>query len=249
MNFSDYIVYVDESGDHGVNSINPEYPIFCLAFCIFKKSEYIEQIVPEMQRLKFKYWGHDAVVLHEHDIRKPNTVEGFQEQEHYKILFNKKIKNALLADISNFIENAPFEIITTVIDKKKHKDTGRNPYEKALAICLATLQSYLYKNKDSGKISVIFESRGKVEDFELKEEFKNICNSICNIKDFSMIKFEMIFVKKSANCTGLQIADLVARPIGLKNLKPEQENRAYKTIEKNKIYTIISDDYIKTKDP
>ena len=30
--FSDYIVYVDESGDTGDD---PEFPVFCLAFCIF----------------------------------------------------------------------------------------------------------------------------------------------------------------------------------------------------------------------
>jgi hypothetical protein len=29
---SDYIVYVDESGDHGLVSVDPEYPVFVLAF-------------------------------------------------------------------------------------------------------------------------------------------------------------------------------------------------------------------------
>ena len=35
--FSRYIVYADESGDHGPASL--EYPIFVLAFCIFDKEE------------------------------------------------------------------------------------------------------------------------------------------------------------------------------------------------------------------
>lgn len=35
--FSDYIVYVDESGDHSLDSINSEYPLFVLSFCIFRK--------------------------------------------------------------------------------------------------------------------------------------------------------------------------------------------------------------------
>lgn len=33
MSFSDYIVYVDESGDHG--PVSSDYPVFVLAFCIF----------------------------------------------------------------------------------------------------------------------------------------------------------------------------------------------------------------------
>ena len=73
MSFSDYIVYVDESGDHGLENIDPEYPLFVLAFCIFKKADYISQIVPALQDIKFRYWGHDAVILHERDFRKvPN---------------------------------------------------------------------------------------------------------------------------------------------------------------------------------
>lgn len=33
--FSDYVVYVDESGDHSLASIDPDYPVFVLALCIF----------------------------------------------------------------------------------------------------------------------------------------------------------------------------------------------------------------------
>ncbi len=43
--FSDYVVYVDESGDHSMESVNPSYPIFALAFCIFHKRYYCETVV------------------------------------------------------------------------------------------------------------------------------------------------------------------------------------------------------------
>ena len=33
--FSDFMVYVDESGDHSLTSIDKSYPIFALAFCVF----------------------------------------------------------------------------------------------------------------------------------------------------------------------------------------------------------------------
>lgn len=68
--FSDYIVYADESGDHGLVSIDPEYPVFALTFCIIRKENYIDVVDPALQRFKFKFWGHDAVVLHKHEIRK-----------------------------------------------------------------------------------------------------------------------------------------------------------------------------------
>jgi hypothetical protein len=62
MPFSDYIVYVDESGDHSLQSVDPNFPVFSLVFCIFKKSDFVETVVPVVQRLKFDFWGHDAVV-------------------------------------------------------------------------------------------------------------------------------------------------------------------------------------------
>ena len=35
--FSDYVVFVDESGDHSLVSVDPSYPVFVLAFAIFEK--------------------------------------------------------------------------------------------------------------------------------------------------------------------------------------------------------------------
>ncbi|SMN00814.1 FIG00696983: hypothetical protein [uncultured Candidatus Thioglobus sp.] len=39
--YNDYIIYVDESGDHGMSNINKYYPVFVLVFCIFKKTDYL----------------------------------------------------------------------------------------------------------------------------------------------------------------------------------------------------------------
>jgi hypothetical protein len=37
VDYSDYIVFADESGDHGLTSIDPEFPVFALVFCVFEK--------------------------------------------------------------------------------------------------------------------------------------------------------------------------------------------------------------------
>ncbi len=66
----DYIFYADESGDHSLITIDPSYPTFALSLCGFKKTEYCSRIVPNFLRFKFKYFGHDSVVLHEREIRK-----------------------------------------------------------------------------------------------------------------------------------------------------------------------------------
>jgi len=51
--------------------------VFVLAFCVVRKSTYIDNIVPAFQRLKFGFWGHDSVVLHSHEIRKEHGTSIF----------------------------------------------------------------------------------------------------------------------------------------------------------------------------
>jgi hypothetical protein len=70
MTFSDYLIFADESGDHGLSTIDPQFPVFALVFCMVAKNEYLNRIVPAIQKLKLDFWGHDQIILHEHDIRK-----------------------------------------------------------------------------------------------------------------------------------------------------------------------------------
>ncbi len=46
------------------------------------------------------------------------------------------------------------------------------------------------------------------------------------------LPFELVMIPKASNSTGLQIADLVARPVGIKVLRPTQPNRAYDIVAK-----------------
>ena len=57
MEFSDNIVYADESGDHSLTSINPEHPVFVLAFCLVHKPTYIDGIVPAFQTAQVRFLG------------------------------------------------------------------------------------------------------------------------------------------------------------------------------------------------
>ena len=47
-------------------------PYSFLTFFIFRKDHYANAVVPQVQTFKFEHFGHEIVVLHEHDIRKQN---------------------------------------------------------------------------------------------------------------------------------------------------------------------------------
>lgn len=109
-----------------------------------------------------------------------------------------------------------------------------NPYHIALGFCLETLYEFLQeKQQHEKKTHVVVECRGKKEDNELELEFRRICDG--NNRLSSTLPFDVLFADKKAMSSGLQLADLVARPIGLKILRPNQENRAFDVL-KRKFY-------------
>jgi len=225
MEFSEYIIYVDESGDHNLLSNNPNYPIFSLAFCIFKKADYLHNVVPRIQELKFNWFGHDAYVLHEREIRKreaPFNAVGSKEQH-----------TAFLKEIGKIVADAPMTVVASVIDKDKHKAQyvdPANPYSLALQFCMERTTKFLQEQGQDDKLThIVVEKRGLQEDKDLELEFRRICDGANYLGRIDCL--DMLFVDKKANSSGLQLADLVARPIGLSVLKPDQPNRAFDVIK------------------
>jgi hypothetical protein len=227
--FSKYIVYVDESGDHGMQTVDDQYPLFVLAFCVFHKRHYSEQVVSALEKFKFNYFGHDQVILHENEIRK--------EKGAFTIFRNREQKFQFLDELTGIIEHSNFILISCVIDKRslrKQADMDSNPYHLALGFCLEALYEFLLeKEQHEKKTFVVVECRGKKEDDDLELEFRRICDG--NNRLNKSLPFEVLFSDKKAMSSGLQLADLVARPIGLNVLRPEQENRAFDVL-KRKFY-------------
>lgn len=229
---SDYLIFADESGDHGLVSIDEQFPVFALVFCIVRKQDYVEQIVPAMQRLKMAYWGHDQVILHEHDIRK--------EKGSFALLrTDRELREGFMNELTDLISAAPMQVIASVIDKhalKSRYTTPYNPYEVALLFCLERALGTLRARGETGKRAhVLFESRGRQEDAELELEFRRICDNGggwgYRQVDFRQMQFAHLFVDKRSNSTGLQLADLVARPLALRHLRPGQSNRALQALD------------------
>jgi len=221
---SNFVVYVDESGDHGMQTLDPNYPIFVLAFCIFYKKHYSEKVVTALEKFKFNNFGHDIIILHEREIRK--------ETGPFKFV-NADAKWRFVHELSNIIDRSNFILVSCIIDKKKLTDRmaeADNPYHLALAFCLETLHDFLAeKNQSEKKTHVVFECRGKKEDRDLELEFRRVCDG-ANRKGIQL-PFEIILADKKANSSGLQLADLVARPIGMNFLRPDQQNRAFDVLK------------------
>lgn len=221
---SDFIIYVDESGDHSLESIDPEYPVFVLSFCIFRKNDYATRVTPAIRQLKFATFGHDMVVLHESDIRRKKGA--FSR-------LSKEPREAFLNSLTDIIGAANFQLVAVVIDKRKLKDRYNkpaHPYNLAMEFGLERIYRLLKGTGQHNALTyIVCEARGPKEDAELELEFRRIRDGANYFHH--PLPFDLIIADKRANSEGLQLADLTARPIGLTVLRPEQANRAAEILE------------------
>jgi hypothetical protein len=229
LKYSDYVVYVDESGDHSLESVNPRFPVFVLAFCLFQKSHYANIVTPAVRMLKFDTFGHDMVVFHEYEIRKKRG---------YFQFLSKEPREKFMEELSGIIAKSDFTLIPVVIDKHALKESKQIPsdiYHLAMKLGLEQLHHVLKSFGQNGITHVVFEARGRKEDAELELEFRRICD-----RDNSFgvpLPFKIVVADKKTNSEGLQFADMVARPVGLSVIRPEESNRAVRILER-KFYQI-----------
>lgn len=218
--FSKYIVYVDESGDANWKAAK-EFPILCVNYCLFEKEYYLETLVPKFNRLKFRYWGNDNIVLHERDLRKSDKIVDGAIRSKYERLRGERRK-AFMSELTALVDDAEFKCFCVVVDKPMVPEKYKvfDPYHISLSRGFRQIETYLrvHAPDELGKdIHIIFEKRGKDDDAALSRAYQQIIlqGSLINpmpIYQFSRFRLELM--DKKSNSTGLQIADLTARPIG-----------------------------------
>lgn len=224
--FGDYLVFVDESGDHSLTSINLYYPVFVLAFVIIKKTDYIQQVCRNLQEFKMRHWGHDEIVLHEHEIRKP--------RDDFSFLLIRPRRERFQTELTALMQELPATIVSVIIDKHsfsaRHKEAQPGMvYDFAMETGMnAVFQFLTTQGQSARRTPIVVECRGRKEDKELELTFRRFCDAT-NLQPRSL-PLDLVMVPKTANSAGLQLADLVARPIGLHHLRPQQPNRAYEII-------------------
>ncbi len=94
-----------------------------MALCVFHKRHYAEKIIPAVEKLKFNYFGHDSVVLHENEIRK--------QKGEFAFLSHLPTRKAFMARLASIMEASNFVLIACVVDKtrlSRSEGANSNPY-------------------------------------------------------------------------------------------------------------------------
>jgi len=220
---SNYLVFVDESGDHHLNKYPKDYPMFVLAFVIISKDEYCDHLLPKFSRLKLNYFPDVSTIFHEREIRKA--------EKRFTFLTEAKMRKSFQEDLTALMTEIDYKVAAVAIKKeegKKQSMLTEDLYEIGVKHGLAKLEEFLKRQNDFNYTTITFESHAysidgyRQADEQLYKYFKETAH-----KNFG-IEIHI----KSAGGLGLQFADMIARPIGIHILRPEQSNRAWDIIKK-----------------
>lgn len=228
------ILFLDESGDHSLVKIDKQFPIFCLAGCIFDEAEYQQNSKAKIDAFKIRYFNKSDIILHSRDIRKCEPP--------FNILLNKNTKQSFYTDLNNLMSELPYTILASVILKENLKNQYHdpaNPYALSLEFIMERFLFFLEESNNVGYISV--ESRDPKANTDLLAAFTETINNgswgsdpfqkHVTAERFQRKIQKMVFVTKQQNENGHQIADLVAYPIAKYGLDPNKHNPAFEVIK------------------
>jgi len=237
-----YYLFLDESGHHGLKTVKQEYPILLLCGCIIEKTYYEKIFIPNVNKLKQKYFKTNDIILHSRDIRK--------WQYAFKVLGDPKLRNDFYNDLDKLILQTEFTVISSAVLKDKlinlYGPQANNPYDLSLTFVLERTV-FLTDRFKCGKVEVIAEARGKNEDAKLHDQYQIILSNgtqYVNSNRFIERFTDIDFRKKEANIIGTQLCDLIAYPLANYVLYPERENLAFRIINPKMYRQFPKDDFL-----
>ncbi len=206
------VLFLDESGDHDLINIDPDYPVFVLAGCIMYL-DYHDRIARSLiNAYKSELFESTDIILRTADItRNRGPFERLKEPEFRQSFYEKT--NRLMSELD-------YMVIAAVIDKNSHKrrygSMAMDPYFYSLEVVLERFVFELDDRNDVGK--VMAESRSKYLDTQLDLAYKALIAGGTRFLEPARIKRRIVhdleIHQKQENIPGLQVADLVASPIG-----------------------------------
>lgn len=219
----EFLVFLDETGDHSMQHIDKQYPIFALGAMICQTDKYINVINPSFDRFKYEFFNKRHVILHSTDIRR--------SRYDFKNLLNPEFRNRFFQDLNSIIYSAPFVFIVSLVDKIEHTEQyidPDNPYDLTLSFIMERAFFLIRKRYPNAKCRFVAESRDHKENNKLSETFNSYKQNGTGFIRPEELDFitNLDFVSKKENETGHQIVDLCLYPLARTYLK----NKCHKSL-------------------
>lgn len=201
MENSDYILFLDESGQTKAN------PYLLLGGIIISRTNYKNFLIPSMQETK-SILGNSNIVFHYTNMLK--------KQKDFKMMCsNGDICTRFWDSLRNSINSVDFKIITAFTNikeyLKEYPQLCHDAYELLFSCIINNYIHFLTKNNARG--SIVFEAREETQNRKIQKHYFDILQNGTNIYMPDAIDKYITttsFTVKEENSIGLQLADIVA---------------------------------------
>src|SRR6266508_4130237 len=106
------VMFLDESGNHGLVKIDLQYPVFVLGG-IITEVDYAEQVIdPRIRQFKLDLFGRDDLILHTSDISRNRS--GFER------LQEPAFRRRFYGDLNRLMRELDYIVVACVIKKDSH---------------------------------------------------------------------------------------------------------------------------------
>ena len=217
-------VFIDECGAHS-RKAKEKFKAFCLAAVIIRDS-VLQEVDRKWKRWKHYYLGSANKQVHEPDIR-------WRNRSFWCGGDRAKCAKAIKS-LDRVLDRLDFTAVVCVVNRPAYvKEIGlqplddslpQHPYLMSMHFLMERLAMALHGQFDGARARLVIESRGPKEDATIQYEIARLFldgTSYVSATWFRQQFFPGVaFREKSQNCTGLQLADLIARPCGEKVVDP-----------------------------
>lgn len=205
------VMFLDESGDHSLTIIDPQYPLFVLGGIIADRDYAAGEMEQRVRQFKRELFGRDDIILHTADIARSRGAFSAMRHTPFRLRFYDKL-NELMRSID-------YQVIACVIKKDEHFEryglAAIDPYMLSLNILV---ERFCFEVGDlpNGGL-VVAEKRDPTLDHQLELAWLNLRIQGTRFMQASMIERRISALNtrsKEDNIAALQLADLVVSPIG-----------------------------------
>ena len=216
------VLFLDESGDHNLSQIDPQYPMFVLGGVIVDKEYSDGLLTDELNAFKKSLFGRTKIVLHTADIVRNRN--GFER------LKDAGFRLQFFEALNNLMRRLQYTVVACAIRKNEHLArygvAALDPYMLSLDVLV---ERFCFEIGDVSEGGIIVsEKRDATLDRELDLAWLNLKiqgTRYFQAKDVERRILGLNLRAKVDNIAGLQLADLVVSPIGRHVLgKPDKED-------------------------
>src|SRR5579884_4213939 len=106
-----YLAFIDESGDPGLRSLNPEYPVFALAAVVCLEREYATRVEPQLRQFMRSALGSDVTL----------SARGIAKQRGpFAALLARDRRRRFAQELSDLLAGLPITVIAACLNKRMH---------------------------------------------------------------------------------------------------------------------------------